>query len=53
MILLVVAVLFLAVMLGAVAHAPLPLSLVAATLIGAWLLGFAVRERLRHHGGNR
>ncbi|WP_329029065.1 MULTISPECIES: hypothetical protein [unclassified Streptomyces] len=47
MIVLVAALLLLGIMLGAVAHIPLPLSLVLGGLIGCWLLVFAVRERTR------
>ncbi|MFJ6698372.1 hypothetical protein ACIQM4_20185 [Streptomyces sp. NPDC091272] len=47
MIALVAVLLLLGVVLGPVAHAPLPVTLVAAALIAAWLLVFAVRER-RH-----
>lgn len=46
MIILVVALLLLGIVLGAVAHIPLPLTLVLGGLIGCWLLVFAVRERL-------
>ncbi|WP_405602372.1 hypothetical protein OG741_27775 [Streptomyces sp. NBC_01410] len=49
MIALVAALLLLGIMLGAVAQLPLPVSLVACTLIGAWLLVFAVRERRARH----
>ncbi|WP_328668114.1 hypothetical protein OG905_12945 [Streptomyces sp. NBC_00322] len=50
MIALVAALLLLGIMLGAVAQLPLSVTLVASTLIGAWLLVFAVRERrARHH----
>ncbi|MFE2974056.1 hypothetical protein [Streptomyces sp. NPDC057644] len=45
MLVLVAALLLLGIVLGAVAHLPLPLTLVAATVIGCWLLIFAVRER--------
>lgn len=45
MLFLVAALLLLGVALGTVAHAPLPVSLVAAVVIGVWLLVFAVRER--------
>ncbi|WNF29751.1 hypothetical protein RI138_24580 [Streptomyces sp. C11-1] len=51
MLFLVVALLLLGVVLGAVAHLPLPLSLAAATAIGCWLLVFAVRERLARRTG--
>lgn len=47
MIALVAVLLLLGVLLGPVAHAPLPITLIAATLIGCWLLVFAIRER-RH-----
>ncbi|MFF3261549.1 hypothetical protein [Streptomyces sp. NPDC002932] len=46
MIVLVVALLLLGIVLGAVAHIPLPLTLALGALIGCWLLVFAVRERL-------
>lgn len=42
---LVAALLLLGIALGAVAHLPFPVSLAAATVIGCWLLIFAVRER--------
>lgn len=45
MLVLVVALLLLGIVLGAVTHIPLPLTLAAATVIGCWLLIFAVRER--------
>lgn len=45
MLFLVAALLLLGIVLGAVAHIPLPLSLAGATVIGCWLLIFAVRER--------
>ncbi|MFD3638039.1 hypothetical protein [Streptomyces griseus] len=45
MLVLVAALLLLGIVLGTVAHIPLPLSLAAATVIGSWLLIFAVRER--------
>ncbi|MGW7080524.1 hypothetical protein ACWGH2_23875 [Streptomyces sp. NPDC054871] len=50
MLFLVAALLLLGVAMGSVAHAPLPVSLVAAAVIGVWLMVFAVRERhSRHH----
>ncbi|MEV6756297.1 hypothetical protein [Streptomyces sp. NPDC051214] len=50
MLFLVAALLLLGVAMGSVAHAPLPVSLVAAAVIGVWLMVFAVRERRsRHH----
>ncbi|MFJ4923671.1 hypothetical protein [Streptomyces sp. NPDC088725] len=45
MLVLVAAVLLLGVLLGTVAHTPLPVSLIGAALIGGWLVLFAVRER--------
>ncbi|MGW1027477.1 hypothetical protein ACWD4J_27925 [Streptomyces sp. NPDC002577] len=45
MLILVAALLLLGVTLGTVAHAPLPLTLAAAAVIGVWLAVFAVRER--------
>ncbi|WP_255952108.1 hypothetical protein [Streptomyces odontomachi] len=45
MLFLVVALLMLGVVLGAVAHAPLSVSAVAAAVIAVWLAVFAVRER--------
>ncbi|MFD3518379.1 hypothetical protein [Streptomyces sp. NPDC058657] len=47
MIALVAVLLLLGVLLGPVAHLPVPITLTAAGLIGCWLLIFAVRER-RH-----
>ncbi|WP_338700788.1 hypothetical protein V2W30_27860 [Streptomyces sp. Q6] len=45
MLFLVAALLLLGFALGAVAHAPLSFTLVAAAVIGVWLTVFAVRER--------
>ncbi|MDT0434829.1 MULTISPECIES: hypothetical protein [Streptomyces] len=50
MLFLVAALLLLGVVMGTVAHAPLPVSLAAAAVIGVWLVVFAVRER---HGRRR
>jgi uncharacterized integral membrane protein len=50
MLILVAALLLMGVVMGSVAHAPLPLTLVAAAVIGLWLVVFAVRER---HSGKR
>lgn len=50
MLFLVAALMLLGVVMGAVAHVPLPVSLVAAAVIGVWLAVFAVRER---HGRRR
>ncbi|MFJ2745212.1 hypothetical protein ACIO3O_36770 [Streptomyces sp. NPDC087440] len=47
MIALVAVLLLLGLLLGPVAHVPLSVSLIAAAVIGAWLLIFAVKER-RH-----
>ncbi|MCX5416757.1 hypothetical protein [Streptomyces sp. NBC_00059] len=46
MFVLVAALLLLGVVLGAVAHLPLPLALTAAAVIGLWLAVFGVREHL-------
>ncbi|MET9605876.1 hypothetical protein ABZZ17_12525 [Streptomyces sp. NPDC006512] len=59
MLFLVAALLVLGVVLGAVAHVPVPVSVVAGTAIAVWLALFAARERLSgrragrsgHHGG--
>lgn len=45
MVLLVVVFLLLGVLVGAVAHLPLPVSLFAGTVIGGWLTAFLARER--------
>ncbi|MFF3320902.1 hypothetical protein [Streptomyces sp. NPDC002889] len=42
---LVAALLLMGIMLGAVVQIPTSVSLVACTVIGCWLLVFAVRER--------
>ncbi|MEU3184130.1 hypothetical protein ABZ707_07940 [Streptomyces sp. NPDC006923] len=44
MIFLVAALLLVGVLLGSVAHLPLPVTLIAAACIGGWLLLFAARE---------
>ncbi|MEE1757069.1 hypothetical protein [Streptomyces sp. SP18CS02] len=52
MLFIVAALLLLGVALGTVAHVPVPVSLIGAAVIGAWLLIFATRERFgrkRHH----
>ncbi|MFF7643845.1 hypothetical protein [Streptomyces canus] len=52
MIFLVAALLLLGILLGSVAHLPVPVSLVAGAVIGAWLLAFTARRRHvrhRHH----
>ncbi|MDN3295998.1 hypothetical protein QWM81_18445 [Streptomyces ficellus] len=41
----VAALLMLGVLLGTVAHVPVPVSLVAAIAIAAWLAIFTIRER--------
>jgi len=51
--LLAAALLLLGILLGPVAHLPVPVSLVAAAVIGGWLLAFAVRERRGRHRRNR
>ena len=45
MLFLVAALLLLGVAMGTVAHAPLSVTLIAATVIATWLAIFAVRER--------
>ncbi|MET8249130.1 hypothetical protein ABZV31_35050 [Streptomyces sp. NPDC005202] len=47
------ALLLLGTLLGVAAHTPLPVTLLAATVIGAWLLGFALRERMHGKGDAR
>lgn len=49
MLFLVAALLLLGVAMGTVAHAPLSVTLVLATVIGVWLLVFALRERHARH----
>lgn len=39
------------ILLGTVAHIPVSASLIFGAAIGAWLLVFLVRERLRSRGG--
>lgn len=46
MLFLVVALLLFGVLLGAAAHLPLSVTLVAAAVICGWLLVFGIRERL-------
>ncbi|MFE9769144.1 hypothetical protein ACFYPC_32295 [Streptomyces sp. NPDC005808] len=56
MLFLVAALLLMGVVMGSVAHAPVPVSLAAAVLIAIWLAVFAVRERTarrRHTPVNR
>ncbi|GAA3493377.1 membrane protein [Streptomyces prasinosporus] len=45
MLFLVAALLLLGVVLGTVAHAPLPFSVAAGAVIAVWLGAFALRER--------
>ncbi|MFF2850324.1 hypothetical protein ACFVT5_28910 [Streptomyces sp. NPDC058001] len=45
MLFLVAALLLFGVVLGTVAHAPLPVTFAGAAVIGVWLTVFAVRER--------
>ncbi|MEU6485630.1 hypothetical protein [Streptomyces sp. NPDC046887] len=47
MLFIVAALLLLGVVLGTVAHIPLPVSLALAAVIGVWLLIFTARERRR------
>ncbi|MCX4546224.1 hypothetical protein [Streptomyces sp. NBC_01565] len=49
MLFLVGALLVLGIVLGAVAHVPVPVSLVAGLAIALWLALFATRERLSGH----
>ncbi|MEW2414611.1 hypothetical protein AB0953_12905 [Streptomyces sp. NPDC046866] len=49
MLFLVGALLVLGVVIGAAAHVPVPVSLVAGCAIALWLALFAARERLRGH----
>ncbi|MFE7093735.1 hypothetical protein [Streptomyces erythrochromogenes] len=55
MLFLVGALLVLGVVLGAVAHVPAPVSMVAGLAIALWLALFAARERLfgQHRSGGR
>ncbi|GAB2619448.1 hypothetical protein GCM10027168_59500 [Streptomyces capparidis] len=46
MLFLVAALLLLGILVGAAAHLPLSVTLVAAAVIAGWLLAFGVRERL-------
>jgi 4-hydroxybenzoate polyprenyltransferase len=48
---LVVLLLGMGVLMGAAAHTPLPVFLVASGAIALWLLGFAIRERIARHRG--
>jgi hypothetical protein len=50
MIFLVAAFLLLGVFVGTAAHVPLPVTAVAAVVISAWLLVFALRERKHRQG---
>ena len=52
MIFIVAAFLLLGLLVGTAAHIPLPATVAAATVIGAWLLIFAVRERKHHRQGS-
>ncbi|MEV7195241.1 hypothetical protein AB0N81_26065 [Streptomyces sp. NPDC093510] len=49
MLFVVAALMLLGVAMGSVAHAPLPVTLVAAAVIGVWLAVFALRERHARH----
>ncbi|MER5968306.1 hypothetical protein ACFYYR_06530 [Streptomyces sp. NPDC001922] len=48
MLFIVAALLLLGILLGAVAHLPLPVTLIASAVICGWLLVFGVRERIAH-----
>ncbi|WUN50279.1 hypothetical protein OHA05_36410 [Streptomyces sp. NBC_00306] len=50
MIFLVAAFLVLGVIVGAAAHLPLPVTLVAAVAIGCWLIIYGLRRRRAHNG---
>ncbi|GAB2818283.1 hypothetical protein ACWGJ2_33320 [Streptomyces sp. NPDC054796] len=50
MIFLVAAFLLLGLLVGTAAHIPVTATVVAATVIGCWLLVFAFRERKRRQG---
>lgn len=45
MLFLVAALLTLGILVGAAAHLPVPVTLIAAAVLGGWLLVFGVRER--------
>ncbi|MFE1171509.1 hypothetical protein [Streptomyces sp. NPDC058773] len=47
MLFLVAALLLMGILLGTAAHLPVPVTLIAATVIAGWLLVFFLRER--HH----
>ncbi|MFD9353492.1 hypothetical protein [Streptomyces sp. NPDC060031] len=53
MLFLVAALLLLGVVLGTVAHVPVPVSVVAGLAIAVWLALFAARERLSGRQGGR
>ncbi|GLV87448.1 hypothetical protein Slala03_71370 [Streptomyces lavendulae subsp. lavendulae] len=53
MLFLVGALLVLGVVLGAVAHVPVPVSVAGGFAIAVWLLLFAARERLSRHRPER
>jgi polyferredoxin len=48
MLFLVAALLLFGILLGAAAHLPLPVTLIAAAVICGWLLVFGIRERFAH-----
>lgn len=52
MIFIVAAFLLLGILVGTAAHIPLPATLAAAAVIGAWLLIFAVREHKHQRQGS-
>ncbi|MER5811058.1 hypothetical protein ABT143_23180 [Streptomyces sp. NPDC002033] len=53
MLFLVGALLVLGVVLGAVAHVPVPVSVIGGCAIALWLMLFAARERLSRHRAGR
>ncbi|MET9962244.1 hypothetical protein ABZ128_24840 [Streptomyces sp. NPDC006326] len=49
MLFLVAALMLMGIVLGAVAHVPVPVTLLATAAIACWLLVFALRERSGRH----
>ncbi|MEU3985069.1 hypothetical protein AB0F77_34250 [Streptomyces sp. NPDC026672] len=52
MLFIVAALLLFGVVIGTVAHAPLPFTALAAAVIAVWLGVFALRERHRRHAAS-
>lgn len=52
MLFVVAALLLFGILVGTAAHLPVPVTLVAAAVIGGWLTVFAVRERLARNRHN-